>query len=280
MAKRAGGGRKSGAPRAVSRAAKERAAKERADVALVSRGLADSRAKAAALIMAGSVFSGEKRVEKAGEGVAPGQPLRVRGPEHPYVGRGGLKLAGGLDHFSLSPEGLICLDVGASTGGFTDVLLQRGAVRVYAVDVGYGQLAQKLRDDARVDVMARTNARHLSAEDVPEPVGAIVCDASFIGLRTVLPAPLALAAPGCWLVALIKPQFEVGPERVGKGGIVRDEAARAAACQTIQDWLASLPGWTVLGLTRSPVTGADGNVEYLIAARLKGDEDGEGAADV
>ena len=266
MAKRAGGGK----GKDTAKTARARASRERADVALVSRGLAESRAKAAALIMAGNVFSGEKRIEKAGEGIAAGQPLRVRAPEHPWVGRGGLKLAHALEHFSLSASGLSCLDIGASTGGFTDVLLQAGAARVYAVDVGYGQLAQKLRDDERVVVMERTNARRLTKEDVPEPIGAIVCDASFIGLRTVLPAPLALAAPGCWLAALIKPQFEVGPERVGKGGIVRDEAARAEACDAIEVWLESLPSWAVLGITESPVTGADGNVEFLIAARFEG----------
>lgn len=270
MVKRA---RKSASTSPIKPAGNKRAGKKRADIALVARGLVETRSKAAALIMAGVVFSGERRIEKAGDLIAEDQPLRIKQPAHPWVGRGGIKLAHALAHFGLKPNGLIAIDVGASTGGFTDVLLQNGAAKVYAVDVGYGQLAQKLRDDARVVVMERTNARHLAAEDVPGPVRAIVCDASFIGLRTVLPASLKLAAPGCWLVALIKPQFEVGPARVGKGGIVRDEAARAEACDDIERWLVGLPGWTVLGITQSAITGADGNIEFLIAARFERETD-------
>ncbi|MGD9538520.1 MAG: TlyA family RNA methyltransferase [Alphaproteobacteria bacterium] len=241
--------------------------KIRLDALLVERGLAESRAKAAALILAGVVFSGERRLEKAGQQVAADLPVEVRGAAHPYVSRGGLKLAHGLDHFGIPVEGRVGLDIGASTGGFTDVLLQRGARRVYAVDVGYGQLDARLRGDERAVVLERVNARHLSRTEVPEPVDLIVCDASFIGLRTILPAPLALAAPGAHLVALIKPQFEVGRERVGKGGIVRDPALHAEVCETIAAWLDGLEGWRVLGITPSPIEGADGNREFLIAAQ-------------
>jgi len=240
--------------------------KTRLDALLVARGLADSGAKAQALVLAGVVYSGERRLDKPGTMVAADLPIEVRGAPHPYVSRGGLKLAHALDHFGLGVEGAVALDVGASTGGFTDVLLRRGAARVYAVDVGYGQLDAKLRSDARVVVLERTNARHLTSAQVPEPVGFVVCDASFIGLRTILPAPLALTRPGARLVALIKPQFEVGPARLGKGGIVRDEALRREVCDTIAAWLAGQAGWRVLGLTESPITGADGNVEFLIAA--------------
>ncbi|MFM7688133.1 MAG: TlyA family RNA methyltransferase, partial [Alphaproteobacteria bacterium] len=177
------------------------------------------------------------------------------------------KLAHALAHFSLNPEGRVCLDLGASTGGFTDVLLQHGAARVYAVDVGHGQLAWKLRQDPRVVVLEKTNARYLDSAAIPEPIGALVCDASFIGLRTILPAPLALCAPGAFAVALIKPQFEAGPGQVGKGGVVRDPALHQAICRMIADWWAALPGWQVLGITESPITGPEGNKEFLIAAR-------------
>ena len=241
--------------------------KRRADQALVDRGLAESRTRAQALIMAGVVFSGEARVAKPGDPVRDDAPLVVRGQDHPWVSRGGLKLAHGLDAFGFDPAGRVCLDIGASTGGFTDVLLTRGAARVYAVDVGQGQLAWKLRTDARVTVLEKTNARHLDATLVPEPIGALVCDASFIGLRTVLPAGLALCAPGAFAVALIKPQFEAGPERVGKGGVVRDPAVHAEVCDTIRDWWAALAGWSVAGLAESPITGPEGNREFLIGAR-------------
>ena len=241
--------------------------KRRLDVALVERGLVESRARAQALVIAGRVFSGERRLDKPGLAVADDQPLELRGQDHPWVSRGGLKLAHALDHFALDPAGRVALDVGASTGGFTDVLLARGAARVYAVDVGHGQLAWKLRQDPRVVVLERTNARHLSTAEVPEPVAAIVCDASFIGLETVLPAALALAAPGAWLAALIKPQFEVGAGRVGKGGVVRDPALHREVCERIAAWLAARPGWTVLGVVESPITGPEGNREFLVAAR-------------
>jgi 23S rRNA (cytidine1920-2'-O)/16S rRNA (cytidine1409-2'-O)-methyltransferase len=225
----------------------------------------ESRARAQALILAGKVFSGEARVEKPGQTLPADRPLSLRGQDHPWVSRGGVKLAHGLAHFGLSPEGRVCLDVGASTGGFTHVLLHNGAARVYAVDVGHGQLDWSLRNDPRVAVRERVNARYLTAEDVPEPVGALVCDASFIGLSTLLPAPLALCAPGAWAVALIKPQFEVGPA-VAKGGVVRDPAAHRAVCERISAWWGGLPGWGLLGVEPSPLLGPEGNREFLLAA--------------
>ncbi len=234
----------------------------------MERGLVESRTRAQALIMAGKVFSGDRRVQKAGETLAEGASLTVKGQDHPWASRGGIKLAHALGYFGLSPAGLVCLDVGASTGGFTSVLLHHGAAKVYAVDVGHGQLAWSLRSDPRVVVQERVNARHLTAHQVPEPIGALVCDASFIGLQTLLPAPLALCAPGAWAVALIKPQFEAGPGQVGKGGVVRDPAVHDAVCARIGAWWAGLPGWTVLGIERSPITGPEGNVEFLIGARL------------
>jgi len=234
----------------------------------VARGLVESRAKAQALIMAGLVYADTARVNKAGELIDEGLALSVKGQDHPWVSRGGVKLAHGLAHFRRSPAGRICLDVGASTGGFTDVLLSEGAVRVYAVDVGHGQLAWKLRRDDRVVVLEKTNARHLTGALIPEPIAALVCDASFIGLRVVLPAGLALCAPGAFAVALIKPQFEAGPDQVGKGGVVRDPAVHAAVCQRISDWWSALPGWRVLGITPSPITGPEGNIEFLIGAEF------------
>jgi 23S rRNA (cytidine1920-2'-O)/16S rRNA (cytidine1409-2'-O)-methyltransferase len=244
-----------------------RVPKQRADLLLVALGLAESRARAQALILAGKVFTDGKRVEKAGDLLPDGVPLEVRGQDHPWVSRGGLKLAHALTHFGLQPQGRVCLDLGASTGGFTDVLLHHGAARVYAADVGHGQLAWKLRQDPRVVVLEKTNARYLDSTAIPEPIGALVCDASFIGLRTILPAPLALCAPGAFAVALIKPQFEAGPGQVGKGGVVRDPALHKAICAMIADWWAALPGWQVLGITESPITGPEGNKEFLIAAR-------------
>jgi len=243
-------------------------AKTRLDVALVERGLAETRAAAQRLVMAGLVFSGERRLEKAGQGIGPDTALEVRGQPHPYVSRGGLKLAKALDHFALPVAGRIALDVGSSTGGFTDCLLQRGVAKVYAVDVGTNQLAWKLRSDPRVVSMEKTNIRDITHAEIPEPIGLIVCDASFIGLRTALPAALALATPGAHLVALIKPQFEVGKGRVGKGGIVREPELHDEVCATISQWLAEQAGWRVLGVTESPITGAEGNKEFLIAAQL------------
>lgn len=242
-------------------------ARRRADQLLVDRGLVESRSKAQALIMAGLVFSGEKRIAKAGDQIAEDTPLEVRGQEHPWVSRGGCKLDHALAYFGLSPEDLIGLDVGASTGGFTDVLLTHGAKMVYAVDVGHGQLAWKLRADPRVIVLEKCNARHLDQSIIPQAPQAIVCDASFIGLRTVLPAALSLAAPDAWAVALIKPQFEAGREHVGAKGVVRDPAVHDAVCNMIAEWWSTLAGWTVLGIEASPITGPEGNREFLIAAR-------------
>jgi 23S rRNA (cytidine1920-2'-O)/16S rRNA (cytidine1409-2'-O)-methyltransferase len=190
----------------------------------------------------------------------------VRGKPHPWVSRGGVKLAHALDHFALDPGGRVCLDVGASTGGFTDVLLERGAAKVYAVDVGRGQLDWRLRQDARVVVLEGVNARYLTSDHLPEEIGFVVCDASFIGLETVLPAALALAAPGARLVALIKPQFEVGRGRVGKGGVVSDPALHAEVCERVASWLGAIEGWRVIGVTESPIQGPKGNREFLIAA--------------
>jgi len=238
---------------------------------LVDRGLVESRSRAQALIMAGLVFSKERKLEKAGQQVAPDIALEVRGQDHPWVSRGGLKLAHALEHFAIDPTGMVGIDVGASTGGFTDVLLQNGAARVYAVDVGHGQLAWKLRSDERVHVLEKTNARYLSAEDIPESADIVVCDASFIGLKTVLPAALALTKDTATLVALIKPQFEAGREHVGKGGVVRDPDIHAAVCENIRAWLDGMDGWTVEGIVKSPIIGPEGNVEFLIVAR-KGDQ--------
>jgi 23S rRNA (cytidine1920-2'-O)/16S rRNA (cytidine1409-2'-O)-methyltransferase len=240
--------------------------KQRADTLLVTRGLVESRTKAQALIMAGLVYAGTARVNKAGDLLAEDAELSVKGQDHPWVSRGGVKLAHGLAHFGFAPEGRIGLDVGASTGGFTDVLLTQGAAKVYAVDVGHGQLAWKLRSDARVIMLEKTNARHLSRELIPDPVAALVCDASFIGLQIVLPAAMGLCAPGAFAVALIKPQFEAGPEHVGKGGVVREPAIHDAVCKKIAEWWEGLPGWLVHGITPSPITGPEGNVEFLIGA--------------
>jgi len=242
--------------------------KYRADQLLVDRGLAESRSKAQALIMAGKVFAGERRIDKPGVSLADDTNLDVRGQDHPWVSRGGLKLEHALRHFALSPSGRVCLDVGASTGGFTDVLLAHGAAKVHAVDVGHGQLAWKLRSDPRVVVHEKTNARYLGAADIADPIEALVCDASFIGLATLLPAPLGLCAPGAWAVALIKPQFEAGPEAVGRKGVVRDPAVHQAVCDRVRAWWSGLPGWSVLGVIESPIRGPEGNTEFLIGASL------------
>ena len=215
--------------------------------------------------MAGIVFSGERKLAKPGDMLAEDAPLEVRGKDHPWVSRGGIKLDHGLTHFGFDVTGVIALDVGSSTGGFTDVLLSRGATKVYAVDVGTNQLAWKLRQDPRVVVLEQTNARHLTSEHVPEPIDIIVCDASFIGLAKVLEAPLKLANRGGKLVALIKPQFEAGREEVGKGGVVRDSAVHQRVCAETAEWVAA-QGWQVLGTTQSPITGPEGNVEFLLAA--------------
>ena len=242
--------------------------KVRADQLLVERGLVESRSRAQALILAGLVFTGEARVAKAGDQLAADAPLSLRGQDHPWVSRGGLKLSHALEFFGLSPEGRVCLDIGASTGGFTDVLLAGGAARVHAVDVGHGQLAWKLRNDPRVAVHERVNARTLDRDLVPDPIAVLVCDASFIGLRTVLPAGLGLCRPGAWAVALIKPQFEAGRAAIGSKGVVRDPAVHVQVCDMVRDWWTALEGWSVIGIEPSPITGPEGNREFLIAARL------------
>ena len=240
-------------------------AKARADQLLVDRGLAESRAKAQALILAGLVFSGERKIEKAGQSLAPDAPLEVRGRDHPWVSRGGIKLAHGLDHFGWGVTGAVALDVGSSTGGFTDVLLQRGAAKVFAVDVGTNQLAWRLRQDPRVVVHEQTNARYLTDAIVTEPVDIIVCDASFISLAKVLDTALDFAKPGGRLLALVKPQFEAERSEIGKGGVVRDPAVHERVCAAVVAWLEGR-GWSVAGVTPSPITGPEGNVEFLIAA--------------
>ncbi|MGH7030147.1 MAG: TlyA family RNA methyltransferase [Stellaceae bacterium] len=242
-------------------------ARRRADQLVVEQGLAESRARAQALILAGLVYAGDRRIAKAGEPLSVEAALTVRNRDHPWVSRGGVKLAHALDHFGVGVSDRIALDIGASTGGFTDVLLARGARRVYAVDVGHGQLAWKLRGDPRVVTHERMNARALTREHIPEPVDIITCDASFIGLATVLPAPLALAASRAALLALIKPQFEAGREQVGKGGVVRDPAIHRAVCERAAAWVGAQPGWGVIGIVDSPILGPKGNREFLLYAR-------------
>ena len=219
--------------------------------------------------MAGAVFSGERKLAKPGDMLAEDAPLEVRGKDHPWVSRGGIKLDHGLTQFGFDPAGAVALDIGSSTGGFTDVLLSRGAFRVYAVDVGTNQLAWKLRQDPRVVVHEQTNARSLDNKLIPEPVDIVVCDASFISLAKVLEAPLKLAKPHAKLVALIKPQFEAGRDEVGKGGVVRDPAIHQKVCTGAKGWVES-QGWTVLGITPSPITGPEGNVEFLLGAEKYG----------
>ncbi len=253
------------------------AAKERADVLLVARGLVESRARAQAIILAGKVFSAERRVDKAGQRLPVDAPLEVRGRDHPYVSRGGVKLAGALDAFALDPEGRVVADFGASTGGFTDCLLMRGAARVYAIDVGYGQLADKLRRDDRVVVMERTNARHLGPDALPEPMDLVVIDASFISLAKLLPAARAVLREGGEVVAMVKPQFEVGRHAVDKG-VVRDPALRARAIDEVAAQAGRL-GLRELARCDSSLAGPDGNVEaflWLGRDSDRGDEaDGE-----
>ncbi len=245
-----------------------RASKQRADQLLVARGLAESRTRAQALILAGNVFAGDRRVAKAGDLLAEDVALTVKGRDHPWVSRGGVKLDYGLSHFGFDVTGAIGLDVGSSTGGFTDVLLTRGAARVYAIDVGTNQLAWKLRSDDRVIVHEQTNARALTRAIVPEPVDIVVCDASFIGLAKVLDAALDLARPEAMLVALVKPQFEAGRGEVGKGGVVRDAAVHRRVCDAAAAWVDS-KGWRVCGVEASPITGPEGNVEFLLGAIKK-----------
>ena len=240
-------------------------AKIRIDQLLVERGLAESRTRAQALIMAGLVMLGDKRADKAGQQVAADAVVSVKGQDHPWVSRGGVKLAHALDHFDIDVSGTVAIDVGSSTGGFTDVLLTKGAARVYAVDSGTNQLAWKLRADDRVVVHEQTSARILTADHIPEAVDVIVCDASFISLSKVLERPMSFARDSAQLVALIKPQFEAGKTEVGKGGVIRDAAVHTRVCAEVQAWLESA-GWPVKGLTESPITGPKGNVEFLVWA--------------
>ncbi len=241
------------------------AKKQRIDQLLVARGLAESRARAQALVMAGLVFAGGEKVLKSGQQLAEDAEIDVRGRDHPWVSRGGIKLAHALEHFELDPTGGIAMDIGSSTGGFTDVLLSLGAQRVFAVDSGTNQLAWKLRQDPRVTVLEKTSARLLTPALIDAPCNWVVCDASFISLDKVLEVPLRLAAPDCRLVALIKPQFEVGKGEVGKGGVVRDPALHRRVCDEVQAWLEGL-GWQVQGIVESPITGPEGNVEFLVSA--------------
>jgi 23S rRNA (cytidine1920-2'-O)/16S rRNA (cytidine1409-2'-O)-methyltransferase len=242
--------------------------KERLDKLLVERGLAETRSRAQALILAGQVFSGEQRLDKPGLVLAADAPLALK-EVMPYVGRGGLKLAAALDHFQIEAAGKVCLDIGASTGGFTDCLLQRGAQKVVALDVGHGQLAWKLRQDARVEVREHVNARFIKPEDFAEKFGLVVCDVSFISLRLILPAVPPLVVGTAEVVALVKPQFEVGREEVGKGGVVRDEAAQRRVVGEITAFAATL-GFTARGAVESPILGADGNREFLLCLAAGG----------
>jgi len=243
--------------------------KKRLDQELVGRGLADTRQKAQALILAGLVFVDGHRADKAGSMVPPDAGIEVKGEAVPFVSRGGLKLDAALDEFGIDVSGLVCADFGASTGGFTDCLLKRGAARVYAVDVGYGQLDLKLRDDSRVIVLDRTNVRLMGPDDLGERPGMAVVDLSFISLRLVLGNIMSMLTPGGYVVALVKPQFEVGKGKVGKGGIVRDETERLRAVAEIEEFARGL-GFDITGVMESPVRGAKGNVEYLICMRAPG----------
>lgn len=240
--------------------------KIRLDQLIVERGLADSRTRAQALVMAGHVLVGDVKALKPGQQVADDQVIVVKGSDHPWVSRGGIKLAHALEQFGIDVSGAVAIDVGSSTGGFTDVLLAGGAKRVYAVDSGTNQLAWKLRQDARVIVHEQTSARILTDAHISEPVDMIVCDASFIGLAKVLERPMSFAKEGAQMVALIKPQFEAGRAEVGKGGVVRDAQVHKRVCDDVQLWLVE-KNWTVRGLTTSPITGPQGNVEFLVWAQ-------------
>ena len=241
------------------------ATKRRLDQMLVDRGLVESRTRAQALVMAGLVFSGEQKLAKPGQSLPDDAPLEVRGRDHPWVSRGGIKLAHAIEHFGLDPAGAVTMDIGSSTGGFTDVLLQGGAAHVFAVDSGTNQLAWKLRKDERVTVLEQTSARILTPQMIDRPCDWVVCDASFIGLAKVLERPLELAARRCRLVALIKPQFEVGREEVGKKRVVSNPALHRRVCGEVRGWV-ERQGFTVQGIVESPITGPEGNVEFLISA--------------
>ncbi len=244
-------------------------AKLRADQLLVDRGLAESRTRAQALILAGLAFVGDRKIDKAGQQLPEDADVSVKGRDHPWVSRGGIKLDHALGHLGWDVADAVAIDVGSSTGGFTDVLLSRGAARVYAVDSGTNQLAWKLRQDDRVIVHEQTSARILTPSHIPEPIALIVCDASFIALSKVLPVPMSFAKDGARMVALIKPQFEAERHEVGKKGVVRDAAVHARVCAEVRAWIES-EGWTVADLVESPITGPEGNVEFLIAAARGG----------
>jgi 23S rRNA (cytidine1920-2'-O)/16S rRNA (cytidine1409-2'-O)-methyltransferase len=239
----------------------------RLDIVLVERGLSATRARARDAIVRGCVTVGGRVVTAPSHRVAPDADIAVDDPAGKYVSRGALKLTAGLDHFGYSPEGLAVLDIGASTGGFTEVLLERGAAHVTAIDVGHEQLHPRLDQDPRVHRLDGLNARDVGPEHLDHPIGAVVADVSFISLRLALPRALTLAAPGAWGVFLVKPQFEVGREPVGKGGIVRDPEVARQAAEGVSGWLAAETGWIVDGLIESPIAGADGNREYLLGAR-------------
>jgi 23S rRNA (cytidine1920-2'-O)/16S rRNA (cytidine1409-2'-O)-methyltransferase len=257
--------KKSGPSSQVAPRSAPKVAKARVDQLLVDRGLVESRTRAQALVLAGLVFSGETKIAKPGQSIKADAPLEVRGRDHPWVSRGGIKLAHAIEHFDLDPTGALAMDIGSSTGGFTDVLLTHGAERVFAVDSGTNQLAWKLRQDPRVTVLEQTSARILTPQQIDAACNWVVCDASFIGLSKVLEVPLRLAAPECRLVALIKPQFEVGRNEVGKGGVVRDPVLHERVCNEVQDWLEG-EGWTIQGIVESPIKGPEGNVEFLVSA--------------
>ncbi|MGE5346498.1 MAG: TlyA family RNA methyltransferase [Acidithiobacillales bacterium] len=249
-----------------------RAVRLRLDRLLVERGLAESRARAEALILAGRVSVAGRAGVKPGTAVPPDAEIAIAAPEHPWVSRGGVKLAAALDHFGIDPSGRVCLDIGASTGGFTDVLLARGAGKVYAVDVGYGQLHARLRTDPHVVLLEKVNARTLSTREVPERIELLVADVSFISLTMILPAAAPLLAPGASAVLLVKPQFESARGEVGKGGIVREAAVRKRAVSRVAAAAESL-GLSPLGTMPSPIRGADGNEEFLSAFRAAGRPD-------
>jgi len=255
-------------PRPVEKksGAAPKVAKVRVDQALVDRGLVESRTRAQAMVLAGLVFSGETKIGKPGQSIKADAPLDMRGRDHPWVSRGGIKLAHAIEHFELDPTGAVAMDIGSSTGGFTDVLLTNGAERVFAVDSGTNQLAWKLRQDPRVTVLEQTSARILTSQEIDAPCNWVVCDASFIGLAKVLEVPLRLAARECRLVALIKPQFEVGRGEVGKGGVVRDPMLHERVCNEVRDWLEA-DGWVIQGIVESPIKGPEGNIEFLVSAQ-------------
>ena len=240
--------------------------KIRLDDLLVERGLAESRSQAKSFILAGNVFSNENRLEKVGKIVDYDVPLVIKGKDHVWVSRGGVKIDYAISYFGFDIGERVCLDLGASTGGFTHVLIERGAKKVYAVDVGYGQLDWKIRNSAEVIVLERTNARFLTSTEIPEPISFLCCDASFISLTKILPNSMGLVDSGGVLLALVKPQFELDRKLVGKNGIIKDSSKHQLVCEKIYDWLDSFPNWSPIGIIESPIKGAKGNTEFFIAA--------------